>query len=293
MDYHHLRRRELSRRAVRLLDTIPWLDPLTRRVHQARIAHDYEVAWGRGMGDARVIEELAAYASLRSFSAGALGEVRALYEKWRQASTTRLDGDAREIPEFVVAAQERLGRRLALLAKLEAIREQAHHGAIPHGVAEKLEEELRLSLRALRGIEPKSLAVGPVELLRRTPLCSGLSDSELAALASHVRERLFAEKEVIVRQGDQGSSMFLLARGVARVSRETDGARKDMATLMAGDFFGEMALLHAEPRSATVWAVTPCSVGELLREDVLKLFETHPEIERAVRLADEERRRAG
>ena len=292
LDYHHLRRRELSRRAVRLLDQIPWLDPLTRRLHQARIAHDYEVAWGRGMGDARVMEELAAYASLRSFSGEALGEVRALYEKWRDASTMRLDGDAREIPEFVIAAQERLGKRLALLAKLETVREQATHGAIPHGVAEILEEELLLSLRSLRGIEPASLAVGPVESLRRTPLFSGLSPGELTALANHVRERLFAEKEIIVRQGDQGSSMFLIARGVARVSREINGVRKDVATLMTGDFFGEMALLHAEPRSATVWAVTPCSVGELLREDALKIFETHPDIGRAVRLADAERRRS-
>ena len=87
-----------------------------------------------------------------------------------------------------------------------------------------------------------------------------------------------------------GDSLFLIARGVVRVSRLEQGETHDMATLMAGDFFGEMALLHREPRTATVRAVTPCSLYELKRDDIGASMETYPSIRRALEEADTRRK---
>ncbi|MFC6673893.1 cyclic nucleotide-binding domain-containing protein [Marinobacterium aestuariivivens] len=59
---------------------------------------------------------------------------------------------------------------------------------------------------------------------------------------------------------------------------------------MAGDFCGEMALLHQAPRSATVRAVTPCSLYELRRDDVIQAMDEYPAIRTALEKAARDRR---
>jgi CPA1 family monovalent cation:H+ antiporter len=71
--------------------------------------------------------------------------------------------------------------------------------------------------------------------------------------------------------------------------REDDGEVNQVATLYAGDFFGEAALLHSAPRNATSVAATPCSLYELKQEDLNKLMEAYPKIQQAVEVVDKER----
>jgi CRP-like cAMP-binding protein len=84
-----------------------------------------------------------------------------------------------------------------------------------------------------------------------------------------LRHRTYLANEIIVRQGALDTSMFLIGRGVVRVivSREKLG-ELPVATLLAGDFFGEMAALTANPRTATVKAVTDCSMYVMRAEDL-------------------------
>ncbi len=98
------------------------------------------------------------------------------------------------------------------------------------------------------------------------------------------------DNEIIIRQGQAGDSLFLIARGVVRVAHEEQGVTRDIATLMAGDFFGEMALLHSEPRTATVRAVTPCSLYELRQRDLNASMEAYPVIRRLLEEADRKRK---
>ena len=81
----------------------------------------------------------------------------------------------------------------------------------------------------------------------------------------------------------------MIARGVIRVSRKSGGVENNLATLMAGDFFGEMALLHNKPRTATCKAVTPCVMYELKRDDFDKLCIKYPAIRKALEEADRTR----
>lgn len=83
--------------------------------------------------------------------------------------------------------------------------------------------------------------------------------------------------------------MFLIARGIANVEIEEEGTTKQVATLYAGDFFGEAALLHSTPRNATARAATPCSLYELSRKDLDKLFSLYPDIRQTVEAVDRER----
>jgi len=81
------------------------------------------------------------------------------------------------------------------------------------------------------------------------------------------------------------------------VVRRDDGVDTDIATLMAGDFFGEMALLHGSTRTATCRAVTPCALYELARSDIDAVIQSCPAIKEALEEADrirrEELRKAG
>ncbi len=95
---------------------------------------------------------------------------------------------------------------------------------------------------------------------------------------------------MIIHEGKTGNSMFLIGRGVVRISRREDDREKDLATLFAGDFFGEMALLHKVPRTATCRAVTPCALYELRKESFDKVKLICPALREAVETTDRVRR---
>ena len=81
-----------------------------------------------------------------------------------------------------------------------------------------------------------------------------------------------------------------MARGVVRVTRQDGGIERDLATLMAGDFFGEMTLLHGGTRTATCRAVTACALYELRRDDLETVLIRSPAIREALEEADRSRR---
>jgi CRP-like cAMP-binding protein len=75
-------------------------------------------------------------------------------------------------------------------------------------------------------------------------------------LAASAREQAFAADEPIIRQGDPGTSMFVIEQGRVAVSvADAGGGTSHLAELGPGEFFGEMSLLTGEPRSATVTAL--------------------------------------
>lgn len=143
---------------------------------------------------------------------------------------------------------------------------RARSEALPthvHGTGE-LDEELR----PLSSSHASKLTADPAELLKKVPFFKGLPREEFERLANRLKPRTAPIGDQIVRQGEHGSSLFLIARGVVRVTRKDDGIERDVATLLAGDFFGEMAALTGEERTATCRAVTPCALYELRQEDV-------------------------
>jgi CRP-like cAMP-binding protein len=87
--------------------------------------------------------------------------------------------------------------------------------------------------------------------LRDVPLFARLSKHDLAMVAQMADEVDVREGEVLAREGDVGHEFFVIERGRAEVTR--DGER--LAELGPGDFFGEMALISEERRTATVTAL--------------------------------------
>lgn len=85
--------------------------------------------------------------------------------------------------------------------------------------------------------------------LRRASIFEPLDDKGINALASSGRDWSFGRGEHIVKQGDTGSSLFLILDGSAsvHVRRSDNGADIIVGRLRAGDFFGERSLLTGEP----------------------------------------------
>src|SRR5438477_3429429 len=99
-------------------------------------------------------------------------------------------------------------------------------------------------------------------ILRGEPLFQCLSDTQVESLVKQSALNHFGRGERVIEEGAEGDSMFVLLRGAAQVSISKNGSTIPVATLTAGDCFGEMSLLTGERRSATVRAERDCYVME-------------------------------
>jgi hypothetical protein len=89
----------------------------------------------------------------------------------------------------------------------------------------------------------------------------------------------FADREVIVTQGSNGDSMYVVQSGKVEVVHTTEaGVDQQLATLKPGEFFGEMAIFEDEVRSATVRAVGDSRVLEVDRKTVEKRIQDDPRL---------------
>jgi len=95
-----------------------------------------------------------------------------------------------------------------------------------------------------------------LDALQKVPLFKGFHDEELNALARACVPWDFKAGDQIIKQGDIGHEFFVIVQGQATVhaSSGSSDAPKKVATLKAGDYFGEKALMHNEPRSASIFA---------------------------------------
>jgi len=113
-------------------------------------------------------------------------------------------------------------------------------------------------------------------LIEHVPIFAPLGKGEKQALAEAVETREFAAGEVVVSEGEAGDSMFLIAEGVVAIEVSIEGQeeRLEVARLGSGDFFGEMALLTGDPRTATVVARDKTLVYEVTKSGLAPLMES-------------------
>lgn len=118
------------------------------------------------------------------------------------------------------------------------------------------------------------MAAVPVETLRRVPLFEDLDAGELRSIADSMHEANVPAGATVTAEGGPGDGFFVIESGEAEVAIEG----KPRATLTAGDYFGEIALLLGSSRTATVTAVTDLRCYALTPWDFRSLVEGHPAI---------------
>jgi CRP/FNR family transcriptional regulator, cyclic AMP receptor protein len=94
-----------------------------------------------------------------------------------------------------------------------------------------------------------------LDLIRRVPLFSMLTNDQAQGIADAVVKRRFRRGEIIVEHGRKSNALFILLTGRARVlTSDSRGREVILAVLQPGDYVGEMSLIDNEPHSATVRA---------------------------------------
>lgn len=114
--------------------------------------------------------------------------------------------------------------------------------------------------------------------LQEQPLFGGVDDQAIAAIVPLLRQRHFATGEAIVREGEDGDSLFVICAGSVEVlkarSSEDGPSEERLAVLKVGDVFGEMELIDMQRRSATVRALEPVTALALSNADLFRIYES-------------------
>ena len=119
--------------------------------------------------------------------------------------------------------------------------------------------------------------LSPVEIalhLKSLPLFERLTTRQLMNLANEVREEQHDSETIVFREGEPGDCLYLIVEGQVRVTRGETLLREQGPK----SFFGEIAVLEGENRTATVATTTPVRFLRLDRDDLLRLMEELPAI---------------
>lgn len=116
----------------------------------------------------------------------------------------------------------------------------------------------------------------------RVDFLAALGDDERKELATCARIAKYQAGEIVFSQGDPGDSLYILSEGRIELLIGVEDEAHPIATLEEGSYFGEMALLTGEPRSATARTLTPCDVVVLTKRDLEHLFHDRPEVPMAI-----------
>jgi nitroimidazol reductase NimA-like FMN-containing flavoprotein (pyridoxamine 5'-phosphate oxidase superfamily) len=178
-------------------------------------------------------------------------------DDWQDTKGIQVSGEAQVVlnPDELAGAVERFERKYPPLA-----------GTLETGVS-----IFRITPRELQFID--SAASGPSEgggvSYQRDLVFSVFQDlpqRDIETVAATLQTVQVPAGEVIVRQGAPADKFFIIVDGEVEVVHEHDGETKRLATLTAGQFFGEMAILRDSPRMATVRAVGPATLFAMERD---------------------------
>lgn len=110
------------------------------------------------------------------------------------------------------------------------------------------------------------------------PFFSDLGKEAFTSLIGRLEYQKLPTGHEVVRQGDEGRSLYILVEGEVSVIREDDGEAKELARLGPGSLFGELALITSKPRYATVKTTQPAELFAVGRELVDELARSHAEL---------------
>jgi CRP-like cAMP-binding protein len=116
------------------------------------------------------------------------------------------------------------------------------------------------------------------DLIRRIPFFAAVTEAEAARLSRRCPERRVAAEQIIFHRGDPGHEMLIIRSGCVKLFLPSeDGSEQiTIAMLRDGDFFGELALLDGQPRTASAMAVTDTVLLPIARNEFCRLLEREP-----------------
>ncbi len=151
----------------------------------------------------------------------------------------------------------------------------ARHGIVPSAVTSEV------ILR--RGVAEEIKEPSPHDLLAEIELFAALDEESRRLLVGGMKLHAVRLGNDVVRQGDEGSSLFVVSVGMVDVTLGNPGPEsRRVARLGAGEYFGEMSLLAGEARMATVTTHTDCQLLEIDKDALKPVFDRNPELMQAM-----------
>jgi len=116
-------------------------------------------------------------------------------------------------------------------------------------------------------------------ILTNIPLFSGLEDAVLEDISKLVTKRSFARSAIIINEGDETDSLYLIISGKVKVVlSDEDGKEIIVSILGPNEIFGELSLIDAEPRSACVVTMEPSQFSIINKRDFINFLHKNPEV---------------
>jgi CPA1 family monovalent cation:H+ antiporter len=206
-----------------------------------------------------------------------------IIDQRREEVDDALDALRRQYPDYLASLEARFLRQSALRQELGRYQALFEEGLIP----QELYDDLRRNVATTHVSEPRprfEIGLDARRLIRRLDLLSGLEERQLERLANLLRPRFTVPNERIIRAGDRGDAVYLIASGAVEVRLPRRRVR-----LGSGEFFGEMALLSGRPRLADVVALTYCRLLVLRKTDFDRFLAANPGARSAIHRIAEER----
>jgi len=222
----------------------------------------------------KVIEHIK---SIDDFSTDLKKDVIDQYKQRSIRRKQRLEKVNEDFPEFYLRFETRLFAKVALVTAEFFTEEALHNGEIGSKVFTNIERRIHDAIDALQPISDPAPKLKPHELIGMVPLLNGLPNNVLERLSKHAKAMTFLPGDQVIGEGERGDSLYIITHGLVKVYKKGH-EDEPIAELSAGDFFGEMALLGTQVRTANVKSVRPTTLLRLRRKDVLSMAENESEL---------------
>jgi CRP-like cAMP-binding protein len=147
-----------------------------------------------------------------------------------------------------------------------------------------------IEARTQLDILEKALASGAIKVLNRIPLLSKLTLEQNVLLANRLQVAEFEPGQIVFHMGEMGDTFYIIETGEVEVlAPDVKGSPNVLNRLGPGDFFGEIALLRAVPRTATIRVVAPVRLLALSRRDFKDVLARYPSIVHSLEETSDER----
>lgn len=168
-------------------------------------------------------------------------------------------------------------------------------GPPPAQTAARDGEEMARQREASGTIRKQQGGAAPAGLvpegIERSRFFAEMTSDEIAGFITSTGRRTFREGEVVLEQGKEDRSLFIVTRGVLRVEAKGGGRTLRMGALTMGDVFGEVAFLTGRPRTATVIAETGAECLEIGVDAWSGVLAQYPRVRKVLEEVHEERAR--
>jgi len=280
-----------ARRVLGFSRQMVWAQKLQRWLGlRAPLAHRLSLRFEALLIHRTVLGELKEFNASRVASllgAGLAAQLEPLLERRLAMVEQALTALKSRYPGYAPALQHQYLSRAALRLEAADYERLFSESVISEEIHNDLKRDLDRRRKRLERLPRLELGLDLPDLIARVPLFHGLSRERLGDIGRQLRMRVALPDEVLMRRGDRGGSMFFIAEGMIDVRVP---GRTTPVHLHSGEFFGEIALITRQPRTADVSAVGFCYLLELEERDFRRLLEADPDLRRHILTVAEERR---